>query len=171
MYEGEKLPEEQIAIITGSSKYIVIGVSWVYLIHVDGIPCKYMTVAETVDVLPGWHEIDVVVKRDTYYPTDFDYYTLSYYAMPGHKYRVESSFWKTKDALVTVVDTGSGEIVASQLRESSKTLQQIRRKICYWHKSDISIEQLKQDYGECKAKGQEKRCMEEKGYSWVHTDP
>jgi len=118
--------------------------------------------------LPGWHEIEVSVDRQVggaadpfsagiiYATKKFDYYTLGFCSLPGHKYLVKSSFWKKKDARVTVVDTRSGEIVASQ-----------SRKVWYWHKPDVSIEQLKQDSSECKAKGDEKSCMEEKGYSWT----
>ncbi|HSB06786.1 MAG TPA: hypothetical protein VLK23_16540 [Thermodesulfobacteriota bacterium] len=35
----------------------------------------------------------------------------------------------------------------------------------YWFKSGVDIEQLKQDYGECRC--EEKRCMEERGYIWL----
>ncbi len=38
----------------------------------------------------------------------------------------------------------------------------------YWFKSEADIEQIKQDYGECRYK--EKSCMEGKGYTWLSSD-
>jgi hypothetical protein len=177
MYEGEQLPNEQIAIIKGSLKYYVYAHLEVYLKEVDGIQCRGVGVlTSSVEVLPGRHEIIVGVKRRIGggnafdlaiqdLTTPHDYYALSFYAMPGHKYKAKSSFWKTKNGLVTVVDTHSGEIMASQPRK--------RFQPSYisgnwgWHKPDVGIEQLNQDYSECRAKGQEKSCMEEKGYTWA----
>jgi hypothetical protein len=36
----------------------------------------------------------------------------------------------------------------------------------FWHKTGTDIEQLKQDYAECRDKD-EKSCMTEKGYAWA----
>jgi hypothetical protein len=177
MYEGEQLPKEQIAIIKGSLKYYAYAYLYVNLKEVDGIQSRFEgPTSSAVEVLPGWHEIVVSVTRKIgsggqysiiadAVPPPSDYYTLSFYAMPGQKYKVKSSFWRTKNALVTVVNTHSGEIVASQPRKSFQ-LSYISRN-WGWYKPDVGIEQLKQDYSECRAKGQEKSCMEEKGYAWA----
>jgi hypothetical protein len=39
----------------------------------------------------------------------------------------------------------------------------------FWFKPDVDRERLKQDYSECREKG-ERRCMRAKGYGWLSPD-
>lgn len=178
MYEGEQLPKEQIAIIKGSLKYYVYAYLEINIKEVDGIPLMFKSSTSSVEVLPGWHETVVSVKRiigggnafdlaiqDSIVPDDC--YALSFYAMPEQKYKVKSSFWKTKNGLVTVVNTHSGEVVASQPRKSFQPSYISISGNWAWYKHDAGIEQLKGDYSECRAKWKEKSCMKEKGYTWA----
>jgi hypothetical protein len=159
MYEGEKLPKEQVAIIHGSSKFYGFAKVMTDIMEVVGIRCN---LANSVEVLPGRHEIGALVCVKLASPECErklgGYYPLVLYAMPGHEYQVKSSLWRTENTIVAVVDTRSSEIVASQPRK--------RRSYLYWYKPNVVVEQLRKDYRECKAKGLEKWCMQEKGYIW-----
>lgn len=119
MYEGEQPPREQTAIIKGSSKYLGFGIMSVFLVSVDGKPIERSSPLQLnvwVEVLPGQHTVQVVVWRDVMEFEKIKPYVLDFYALAGHTYRVRASTWETKNALVKIVDTNTGEIVASTPR-------------------------------------------------------
>lgn len=140
MYQGEKLPKEQIAIIKVSRSHYVyfpptfMGISGIDVLAIDNetiqsrvpklIPdYAYGRLVTRIEVLPGFHTLYVVARKEVAAGSYFG--PLQLYegnqglllllnAEAGHEYKIKIPYWWKKGSLIRVVDAGSGEMVASE---------------------------------------------------------
>jgi hypothetical protein len=141
MYQGEKLPKEQIAIIKVSRSHYVyfpptfIGISGIDVLAIDNesiqsrapklIPdYTYVRLATRIEVLSGFHTVYIVARKEvgagSYFgPVDlykgYQGLSLLFYAEAGHEYRIKVPYWWKKGSLIRIVDVGSEEVVASEI--------------------------------------------------------
>jgi hypothetical protein len=145
MYEGPKLPKEQVATLEGSTSvylgvWFLTNVLTCYLRHLfwpdsdvtfaavsggriepnyfkyyGGLPPK-------IEVLPGHNKVFVLLDKEAFRGMGGEglyhrHYTvwLEFNAEAGHKYKVKAPYWWKKGSLIRVVDAGSGEVVASEI--------------------------------------------------------
>ena len=139
-YQGEKLPKEQIAIIKVSRSHYIyvpptfIGISGIDVLAIDneGIQSRapnlitdyaYGRLATRIEVLPGFHTVYVVARKEvgagSYFgPVQlYDGHQglrLLFKAEAGHEYRIKIPYWWKKGSLIRIVDVGSEEVVASE---------------------------------------------------------
>lgn len=164
MYEGEKLPKEQVAIIKQSKSMIPLLLLFVFSgteinkVNDTRIHREIFSQKSKVEVLPGLQKTAVIVDKSvvgftyggdgTIYK-DKKFVSLEFNAEAGHEYEIKAPFWWKKSSMVTVVDIPSGHVVASQ-----------------------SITGLPKTYSpNPRIQGllEEENCMKEKGYGWVRT--
>jgi hypothetical protein len=127
MYQGEKLPNEQVAIIVANShdasvflNYGYVGSVSIGILAIDGKRIDdsfwHDLGRKGVEVLPGLHEILVRFKRDVFFffgRVDREV-CFEFNAEAGHKYVLESDSkgWKIGRSLF-FSDYRTGKIVAS----------------------------------------------------------
>jgi hypothetical protein len=140
MYQGEKLPNEQIAIIKVSRSHYVyfpptfIGISGIDVLAIDNeriqsrapklIPdYAYGRLATRIEVLPGSHTVYVVARKEvgagSYFGpvqlyNGYQGLRLLFNTEAGREYKIKVPYWWKKGSLIRVVDVGSGEVVASE---------------------------------------------------------
>jgi hypothetical protein len=162
MYEGEKLPKEQVAIIKQSNSVIPLLLLFMFSgteineVNNRRINREIFFRRSEVEVLPGMQKVAVIVNKSMVAPTDFGnlyqdkkFVCLEFSAEAGHEYKIRAPFWWKKSSMVTVVDILSGHVVASQ-----------------------SITGLPKTYSPSpRIQGllEEEKCMKDKGYGWVRT--
>ena len=146
MYEGPKLPKEQVATVEGSiTAYLGV---W-FLVNVGTLgltlwvlPNSYITFDHwtgdrrsffnyfkyyrgdppKIEVLPGYNEVYVILYKEWFLnrwggePLYHREYRvgLEFNAEAGHKYKVKAPFLWKKGSHVRIVNTGSGEVMASE---------------------------------------------------------
>jgi hypothetical protein len=141
MYEGPRLPKEQIATLEGS-KTAYLGVWFLVNIGTLGLtlwvlPNSYITFGywtgewsslfkyyrgtpPKIEVLPGYNNIYVILYKEWFIgyigPLYHRQYSvrLNFNAEAGHKYKVKAPCWWKKGSIVRLVDVESGEVVASE---------------------------------------------------------
>ena len=132
MYEGKKLPEEQVASIKMSRSHwlyfppTLFGVSGIDVLGTEGKRTNPLVnrLITRIEVLPGSHKLFVQVRKEVWagsnwtgpvqlYETHQSLY-LDFNAEAGHKYKIKVPYWWKKGSLIRVVDVGSGELVASE---------------------------------------------------------
>jgi hypothetical protein len=174
MYQGGQLPKEQVAIIKGEVKpcffrWSVVGVDSVVISYVDKKLVKYATGHMRVEVMPGSHKVLVEIKSESsnafgHIERVLGRLDLEFNAEAGHEYKIKAmDIWKPRPFIV-VIDNNTDTVI---LKKRFTRLGERGDHLWAWFKPDTTIEQLKQDYSECGAKGQEKSCMKEKGYTWA----
>lgn len=138
MYEGPKLPKEQVAIMKVCRSHWLyfpptfFGISGIDVLFIDNEVIKspvpklipnYGRLATRIEVLPGFHTLHVVARKEVAAGSYFgpmrlyERYqglNLSLNAEAGHDYKIKVSYWWKKGSLIRVVDVGSGEVVASE---------------------------------------------------------
>jgi hypothetical protein len=123
MYTGEALPKEQVAVIKGSTKFLYLGLAYVVtgarILEADGKALLHPT--KTCEVLPGLHSLVVEPYRwlDVLFLPNpggetCGWVFLKFNTEAGHQYKIEVPYWWKRGTLVNVIDTKSGEIVATQ---------------------------------------------------------
>ncbi len=132
MYEGPKLPEEQVASIKVSRSHWLyfpptfFGVSGIDVLGTEdkGINPLVNRLITKIEVLPGFHKVFVQVRKEVWagsnwtgpvqlYETHQNLY-LEFNAEASHKYKIKVPYWWKKGSLIRVEDVGSGELVASE---------------------------------------------------------
>ncbi len=132
MYEGSKLPKEQVATVKVSRSHWLyfpptfFGVSGIDVLGTEdkGINPLINKMITRIEVLPGFHKIFVHVRKEVWagsnwtgpmqlYGSHQNLY-LEFNAEAGHEYKIKVPYWWKKGSLVRVVDIGSGELVASE---------------------------------------------------------
>ncbi len=132
IYEGPKLPKEQVASIKVSRSHWLyfpptfFGVSGIDVLGTEdkGINPLVNKLITRIEVLPGFHKVFVQVRKEVWagsnwtgpiqlYETHQNLY-LEFNAEAGHEYKIKVPYWWKKGSLVRVVDIGSGELVASE---------------------------------------------------------
>ena len=140
MYEGPKLPKEQVATVEGSIT-AYLGVWFSVNVGTLGLtlwflPNSYITFGGTggslfkyyrgnppkIEVLPGYNEVYVILYKEWFLnrwggePLYHREYRvgLEFNAEAGHKYKVKAPFLWKKGSHVRIVNTGSGEVMASE---------------------------------------------------------
>jgi hypothetical protein len=140
MYQGEKLPKEQIAIIKVSRSHYVyfpptfIGISGIDVLAIDNesiqsrapklIPdYTYARLATRIEVLPGFHTVHVVARKEVAVGGYFgplqlydghQVLRLLFNAEAGHEYRIKVPYWWKRGSLIRIVDVGSEEVIGSE---------------------------------------------------------
>jgi hypothetical protein len=140
MYEGPKLPKEQVASIKVSRSHYVyfpptfIGISGIDVLAIDNeniqsrapklIPdYAYARLATRIEVLPGFHTVYVVARKEVAAGSYFgpvQLYNghqglrLLFNTEAGREYKIKVPYWWRKGSLIRVVDVGSGEVVTSE---------------------------------------------------------
>ena len=132
MYEGPKLPKEQVAIIKGDhspkllfAPAIFIRSSYVGFLGTDGNAFKPIYLQpggypSKIEVLPGYHKVIVLLHKEAFRGYAGPIYernkaiSLEFYAEAGHDYLIKVPRWWKEGSPITVVDVGSGEVVASE---------------------------------------------------------
>jgi len=139
MYEGLKLPNEQVASIKVSRSHWLyfpptfFGVSGIDVLFIDNEVIKspvpklipnYGRLATRIEVLPGFHLLHIVARKEVWtgsnwtgpiklYETHQNLY-LEFSTEPGREYKIKVPYWWRKGSLIRVIDVGSGEVVASE---------------------------------------------------------
>jgi hypothetical protein len=132
MYQGQKLPEEQVASIKVSRSHWLyfpptfFGVSGIDVLGTEskGTNPLVNRLITRIEVLPGSHKLLVQVRKEVWagsnwtgpvqlYEARQSLY-LDFNAEAGHKYKIKVPYWWKKGSLIRVVDVGSGELVASE---------------------------------------------------------
>jgi len=123
MYTGDELPKEQVAIIEGRDTFLFIPLpilwasrSAVEILEVDGKPLSRPT--KKCEVLPGLHNVGVQAYYIRFSVADLEASrsgSLQFNAEAGHQYKINVRYrnWQIPAFRVNVIDTKSGEIVAS----------------------------------------------------------
>jgi hypothetical protein len=132
MYEGPKLPREQIATIKVSRSHWLyfpptfFGVSGIDILGIEGKGINLLAnrLITRIEVLPGFHKVFVQVRKEVWVGSNLTgpiqlyeahqnlYLELNVEA--GHKYKIKVPYWWKKGSLIRVVDVGSEEVVASE---------------------------------------------------------
>jgi len=140
MYEGPKLPKEQVATVEGSIT-AYLGVWFSVNVGTLGLtlwflPNSYITFGGTggsffkyyrgnppkIEVLPGYNGIWVILYKEWFlnqyggpplYHREYRV-RLKFNAETGHKYKVKAPFFWKEGSIVRLVDVDSGEVVASE---------------------------------------------------------
>jgi len=144
MYEGPKLPKEQVATVEGSiTAYLGV---W-FLVNVGTLgltlwvlPNSYITFDHwtgdrrsffnyfkyyrgdppKIEVLPGYNEIYVILYKEWFIGYGGPLYhreyavRLKFNAEAGRKYKAKAPFLWKEGSIVRLVDVDSGEVVASE---------------------------------------------------------
>jgi hypothetical protein len=130
MYQGEKLPKEQVVIITALSTEtrfadLYIGSAYVWIIAIDGkslVDSFWHDLGRrSVEVLPGWHKVDIRFKRDkfVFFGRIHRKVCFEFSAEAGHKYYIvpDSKGGLNIGRSLFVLDGTTGNIVASENAE------------------------------------------------------
>jgi len=143
MYEGPKLPKEQVATLKGSTS-VYLGV-WFLTTLLSGClrlvfwPDSYVTfvgasggriernyfkyyhgLPPKIEFLPGDSKVSVLLSKEAFLgmgnPLYHRHYTvwLEFNAEAGHDYKIKVPYWWKEGSPIRVVDAGSGEVVASE---------------------------------------------------------
>ncbi len=131
MYEGPKLPEEQVASIKVSRSHWLyfpptfFGVSGIDVLGTEdkGINPLVNRLITKIEVLPGFHKVFVQVRKEVWagsnwtgpvqlYETHQNLY-LEFNTEAGREYKIKVPYWWRKGSLVRVIDFGSGEVLAT----------------------------------------------------------
>jgi hypothetical protein len=141
MYEGPKLPKEQVATVEGS---ITAYLGVCFLVNVGSLgltlwvlPNSYITFEGAggsffdyfkyyrgnppkIEVLPGYNKIYVNLYKEALigyfgpvYHREYRVW-LKFKAEAGHKYKAKAPFLWKKGSIVRLIDVDSGEVVASE---------------------------------------------------------
>ncbi len=111
-YSGDPRPKNEIAILKGAwNEYFFTSVTG----HVKSVDGQDIKSADTVEVLPGEHQVSVYLRKRSFggiflrgKPVRF---TLM--AKPGHVYLVDGN-WNWGNNQLWIEDTTTGEIVAGK---------------------------------------------------------
>jgi hypothetical protein len=130
MYEGPKLPREQIATIKVSRCHWLyfpptfFGVSGIDVLGTEDTNPLINRLITRIEVLPGFHKVFIHVRKEVWagsnwtglmqlYQSHQNLY-LEFSAEAGHEYRIKVPYWWKKGSLIRIVDVGSEEVVASE---------------------------------------------------------
>lgn len=123
-YPGPQLPREQVATLKTQFKFYAFVTIYTRVVLIDG-QSKYFQegfyLYGDVELLPGLHELEVVVVRSIgsgYFPLSpsEDYgprRSLSFSAEAGHVYKLHGN-WNSGDSEMWVVDEETGRVVAGK---------------------------------------------------------
>jgi|GEM_PF-3355676 len=164
MYEGEKLPNEQVAIIKQSNNVIPLLLLFMFSgteineVNNTRINREMFFRTSKVEVLPGLQKVAVIINKSvvgfTYWGDgtiykDKKFVSLEFNAEAGHEYEIKAPFWWKKSSMVKVVDIPSGFVVASQ--------------------PIIGLPKTYSPNPRLQGLLEEEKCMKDKGYGWVRT--
>ncbi len=146
MYEGPKLPKEQVVSLKVSRSHWLyfpptfLGVSGIDVLFIDNEPIKspvpklipnYGRLATRIEVLPGLHRVSVQVRKEVWtgsnwtgplqlYEARQNSY-LEFNTEAGHEYKIKVPYWWRKGSLIRVVDVGSGGVVVTETIKIDRT--------------------------------------------------
>lgn len=132
MYEGPKLPEEQVASIKVSRSHWLyfpptfLGVSGIDVLRTESKRTNPLVnrLITRIEVLPGSHKLFILVRKEVWAGSNwigpvqlYENHKCLYLdldAEAGHKYKIKVPYWWKKGSLIRVVDVSSGELVTSE---------------------------------------------------------
>lgn len=133
MYEGPKLPEEQVARIKVSRSHWLyfpptfVGVSGIDVLGTESQKTNPLVnrMITRIEVLPGSHKLFVLVRKEVWTGSNwtgpiqlyeaYQSLCLDLNAEAGHTYRIKVPYWWKKGSLVRVIDIGTRELVVSEM--------------------------------------------------------
>ncbi|HOD65573.1 MAG TPA: hypothetical protein PKW75_04190 [candidate division Zixibacteria bacterium] len=103
LYEGERRPAEQVAVLDVSHKSL-------YVMGIDTLVHRYRALSEEhIEVLPGEHTL--VLNYSSWKGTSDEPMTLSFEAQAGHLYQVKASAGYRRWT-AWIIDMNDGSVVA-----------------------------------------------------------